>query len=57
MKEVWCEMECKNQLKYDKKQLQLYFIELLYKENRINKETYYKVRRFICAGNENEINK
>ena len=49
-------MECKNQLKYDKKQLQLYFIELLYKENRINKETYYKVRRFICAGNENEIN-
>lgn len=54
MKEVWCEMESKNQLSYDKKQLQLYFIELLYKENRINKETYYKVRRLICVGNENE---
>ena len=45
-------MESKNQLSYDKKQLQLYFIELLYKEKRINKETYYKVRWFICVGNE-----
>ncbi len=47
-------MENKNQLTYDKKRLQLYFIELLYKENRINKETYYKVKRFISVENENE---
>ena len=47
-------MDSKNRLTYDKKQLQLYFIELLYKENRINKETYYKVKWFISVENENE---
>lgn len=49
MKEVWCEMESKNQLSYYKKQLQLYFIELLYSEKWINKETYYKAKRLLCA--------
>ena len=47
-------MESKNQLNYEKKQLQLYFVELHYKEKLINTETYYKTRRFICAGNEKE---
>jgi len=28
--------------------------KLLYNENRINKKTYYKVKWFIWAGNENE---
>lgn len=47
-------MHTKNQLCYDEKQLQLYFIELLYKEELINKETYYNAKKRIHSESENE---
>lgn len=47
-------MEPQNQLCYDKNQLQLYFIELLYKEELISRATYYKAKEFIYSGDEKE---
>ena len=47
-------MESQNQLRCDEKQLQLCFIELLYKEGLINKATYYGAKKFLYSEEEKE---
>lgn len=43
-KEVWYKMETRNNIQINRHELQLVFLELLYKEKLINKETYYAAK-------------
>ena len=43
-KEVWYKLQIDSSIKIDSAVLQLFFLDLLYKEKLINKETYYAAR-------------
>ena len=43
-KETWYKMKTGSSIQIDSSVLQLYFLDLLYKEDLINKETYYAAR-------------
>ena len=46
---MWYKLKSGSSIQIDSLVLQLYFLDLLYKENLINKETYYSAKKDVMV--------